>query len=112
MHRLDRPSAFDELYRQIIEKLLIARQSPAMTEIIRCRRKSLSEMTLPDSVHHHARGQRIVFADQPLSELQPAAAFCVGRKRTASQHLQKSAGNLGAEIFRIAVMLDFDILRL
>ncbi len=38
-----------------------------------CVDQTLAEMLLPDAIDNHARNERVVAGDQPISQLQPAA---------------------------------------
>ena len=61
-----------------------------------------AEMMLPDPIHHHARGQRILGAGHPVGDLQASAARCDRRLLLTCDHLEKTARHLFAEILVIA----------
>ncbi len=62
VHRLHAPAALDELERQPVEQLRMRRRLAHLAEVARRADDAFAEMMLPDPVHHHARGQRIVRA--------------------------------------------------
>ena len=51
------------------------RQLAGTAEVIRIARDCLAEMPLPDTVHDHARRQRVFPAGNPLRQFCPAAAL-------------------------------------
>ena len=50
-------------------------------EILRCADEAFAEAELPEMVHCHARGQRIVGGGQPLREAKPVARHALGERR-------------------------------
>ena len=74
MHRLDAPTPRDELGRQPVEQLGVARRRPGLAEVVGRGNDPLAKVEQPDPVDHHARGQRMAGLSQPLRKCQPAAA--------------------------------------
>ena len=69
-------------------------------------------MVLPDAVDHHAGRQRVLRIGQPVGQLQAAAALAIGGQRLAAEDLQEAARRLGAEVHRVAALVDADVVRL
>ncbi len=78
VHGLDRPAGPDEFRGQPVEQLGMRGRGAEPAEVVRRPYQPLAEMVLPDAVHHHPRGQRILRAGQPASQFQPAAALVNG----------------------------------
>src|SRR5690242_10754657 len=72
MHRLDAPAARHELRRQPIEQFGMRGQLALPAEIVRRGYDPAAEVPLPDSIHHHAGGERMVRLRKPQSERLPA----------------------------------------
>src|SRR3954462_9586549 len=51
----------------------MGRRSSEFTEIIGCADNPFAKMMLPDTVHHHPGGQRIIRTGDPFSQLQTSA---------------------------------------
>src|SRR6266853_3367521 len=83
-----------------------------LAEIVDGSDKSLAEMMLPDAIHHHARGQRIIRAEQGFGQLETSAAVSVRLRLVNGKHMQKTTGNFVAEIEMIATQVDAQIVRL
>src|SRR4051794_39561210 len=75
MHLLHGPSTFDESLAQIIEQLGMRGCVAHKSEIIWSAYQAFAEVALPDSIHHHARRQRIGRIGQPLGHLHTTAAL-------------------------------------
>src|SRR5260370_37754295 len=91
---LDGPAAIHQPARQIVEQRLIAGSGAAHAEVIECRDQAASEMTLPDPVDDHSRRERIIFAGDPLRQLQTSASLRAAWELAASQRLQESSRGL------------------
>ena len=60
-------------------------------EILRCADEAFAEAELPEMVHCHARGQRVVGGSQPLREAKPVARRALGERREDSRGLRADA---------------------
>ena len=87
------------------------RREAADSEIVRRLHQAASEVVLPDPIDHHARGQRVVSASQPLSQLQPTAAGRVVWQRLASQHFDEAARDFDAGLIGLTSHLHPDVVR-
>ena len=77
------PAIVHELRGQPVQQFGMRRHAAAMAEIAGRRHQALPEVILPDAVDHHARGQRIVFAGDPVRQ---ALCDCPWRwRRRAAQ---------------------------
>ena len=70
----DAPSTFDEFPRKPIQQPWMTGRRAQRSEILNRRYQSFTEMMLPDSIHHHARGQRVIRLSQPAGKRQTAPA--------------------------------------
>ena len=78
---LHAPAVIHELDGQPVEQLLIRWAVALASEIVRRGHDAAPEMSLPDAVHHHARGQRIVARRDPLRQRFPPARNEPRRRR-------------------------------
>ena len=69
MHRLDRPSRFDEPGGEPVEQGRVCRPLAALAEVVGRANETLAEVVLPDPIDHDARGERVVGPRQPIREL-------------------------------------------
>ena len=75
MDGFDGPAFLDELDGEPIKERLIDRAVPQAAKIV-CRfHQASSEMPPPNAVDHDSCGKWMFAANQPLRELQPAAAL-------------------------------------
>jgi hypothetical protein len=70
---LHRPTLLHELPGQVVEELLVRAALAPRAEVVRSADQPLSEQVLPDTVHRHAAGERVLGAGEPVGHLQPAA---------------------------------------
>ena len=98
MHRLDRPSAFDKSRRQVIEQFRIRRTIAHLAEVAGRAHDARAEVMLPDPIHHHARGQRILRDGDRFGQFQPAAAL--GETALGASRTQESKGTRGVPLRR------------
>src|SRR5437762_2207269 len=73
MHRFDAPALTDELDGQPVEELGMRRPCAGGAEVARRRDEAAAEMIVPDPVHHHARGERILGTRDPIGQRGAAA---------------------------------------
>src|SRR5258706_11860468 len=81
MQLFERPAILDETRPQIIQKLRMRRWLRARSEVVRRADNSLPEMVQPYAIDDHARGERVIRADDLLRQFQPAAAVLEGLPR-------------------------------
>ena len=60
--------------RQVVEQLGMRGPFAELAEVARRAHDAVAEMMLPDAVHHHARGERIVRVGDRFGQFQPAAS--------------------------------------
>ena len=77
VHMLDRPATVDELRRQPVEQCRVGAGHAGLAEVVRRRDEPAPEVELPNAIGHHAGGQRMPGAGDPLGQGEPAA----GRER-------------------------------
>ena len=70
---LHRPSAVHEANREVVEQFGMTRPLAAKAEVVHGAHDARAEQMPPDAVDHHAGGERMVAAREPLRQLQPAA---------------------------------------
>ena len=81
------------------------RARAVLPEVIRCVHQADAEVMLPDPVHHHARGQRIFRAGNPIGQLQAALLLWrVGRECERAEDRQRARRDRLALLHRIAAM--------
>ena len=81
------------------------------TEVCRGADDSLTEMMLPDSIHHHASSERMFRIGDPVRQLHSSAAVFVDRLPMApSKDARKSTGDLFSRVLVIAALKDLRIL--
>ena len=91
-HLFHRPVVRDEAPGQMIQQREIRRRLAGFTKVIRRLDDARAEKVLPDAVHHHTGGQRILRARDPCREFEPAALLGIHRfGLRIHQHLRKSA---------------------
>ena len=76
------------------QKLRVRGTLAKSPEIVWRTHKPLAEMPLPDPVHHHAAGQRMIGRSQPVRKFEPPATDVVDRR------LQFAHDNSQAELPR------------
>ena len=71
-------------------------QHAICAKIARRRDDAPAEMMLPDAVHHHAGGERIVGLTEPARQAQPAVRFSMSLTGSLSigRQFRRNAGNL------------------
>ena len=74
MHRLETPALVDELPGQPVEQLGVRRAATEFSKITRRLDDAATEVAVPQAVHHHARGERVIRAGNPLGQRHAAAA--------------------------------------
>ena len=77
MHLLHTPAAADELRREPIEQFRVRGFHAHAAKITRCLDEAGAEVALPEAIHHHAGGERILRAGDPLRERE--ASLLLGR---------------------------------
>src|SRR5215510_15137620 len=82
------------------------RRFAARPKVARRGHQAVAEMMHPDSIHQHARGQRIVFVRDSLREFKPAAPLRQASAIFAGETLQKLWRYTLAFIFRLAAQKD------
>src|SRR5437868_4511596 len=97
MHRFNAPARIDELMRQPVEKLRMARRFGANAEIAGRAHKARAEMSKPNPIDHHARGQRIFFRRDCLGKFKTPAAVLEGLAIWTSDDLRKLPRDFVAE---------------
>src|SRR5437762_652180 len=60
MHRFDAPPFLNETSCQPVEQLQMTWQFSSQTEIARRSHQASAKVMLPNAIHHHARGQRVL----------------------------------------------------
>jgi hypothetical protein len=73
MHGLDAPPLADKFCREPIEQFRIRGSSAILTEVARSAYDAFPEVLLPDSIHHHSSGERILIACDPFGQRKPKA---------------------------------------
>jgi hypothetical protein len=73
VHGLHAPTAPDEFAGQPVEQLGVGGRRPRFAEIAGRLDERLAEVMLPQPVHHHPGGQRMIGPHQPSGEGQPAS---------------------------------------
>ena len=67
------PAGADELGGQPVEQLGMRRPAAQAAEVAGRGNQTAAEMILPDAIHHHAGGERIILGSDPLGQRAPAA---------------------------------------
>ncbi len=93
LNRFERPAAVHQLQGQIVEQFLIAGRRSSSAEVIGSGDDAASKMPLPKTIHDDARGERIVFARDPIGQFQASATLFGFGQSGAAQHLRESAGS-------------------
>ena len=68
VHLFRRPARADEFAREPVEQFGMRRLHAVSPEVARRLDEASAEVTLPDAVHHHAGGERILRAGDPIGE--------------------------------------------
>ena len=91
-----------ELDRQPIEQLGMRGQLAAHAEILRRGHEAATEQFLPQAIHRHARGERMIRRDQPFGERQAIGLVVRGHcrqcGRRAGRHLLAAAAKVAANV--------------
>src|SRR5579871_6918065 len=74
MDRLHAPALLDEAVSQPVQQLRMRRPFAISAKVVGGTDDSAAEMVLPDPIHHHARGERIVRACDPPCQGDPATS--------------------------------------
>jgi len=85
----DRPPFRDESLGQVVEQFRMRRCLAQLAKVIRRGDKAATKHVMPDTVHDHARGQRIVRMQHRLRQFQSTGVL--GRKWLGIDHLEESA---------------------
>ena len=85
---------------------------PELTEVGWRSNESATEVMLPDSVHHHAREQRIGSVGNQVREFQSSAARREERRIAITQRLQVSSRSHLTKILLVPANVDLDVSRL
>ena len=83
----------------------MARRLAAGAEVARRRDQPAAEVPRPDAVHEHPGGERVRRPREPVRQFQPAAAGA-GRDRVAAEDFEEPPRHLGAELVRLASLLN------
>src|ERR1700682_6330440 len=93
MHFFDRPAAFYETFREVVEKLRMRRRFAEFAEVVGRAHQSFAEMILPDAVHHRTRGERVIRIGDPFRKFQTPATTSDGRLMFAGDDLEEVLGH-------------------
>src|SRR6185312_10255894 len=80
-----------------------------LSKIVFGRDNSVTKMVLPDAVDHDARGQRVVFAGNPLGQLHPTASDGDSGLLVAGQQSRQMPGHLFPKLVILSTNLDLRI---
>ena len=98
--RLHAPALLDELDRQPVEQLGVRRRRAHRAEVLARLDEAAPVQRLPEAVDHHARGQRVVAADQPARQAEAIRRQVVGhgrqRRRRVGVHALARRGERAA----------------
>src|SRR5262245_41274997 len=83
----------------------------ANTKVVRRFYEPAPKVILPESIHHHARGERIVWSSQPLGQLQTPAAGRFGRQRAAAKDFDEAARDFLAELIWLSPVVQPHMVR-
>ena len=64
------PAVFNKLHGQPVKQLGVAREIALRAEVRAGFHQARAEELLPHAVNRHARGERMLTADQPVGEIQ------------------------------------------
>ena len=109
MHVLEVPIAADEFRSHPVQQFGITRQRSLGAEVVLGFHDSQTEIALPDAIHGHARGQRILRRDEPPRQSQPVARGVLRERR---QHGQGPGFDVLAPSREIALHVEVGIARL
>ena len=70
-----RPTFLHESNGKVIEQRLVGWQAAHVAEVVHAGHEAFAEEMMPHAVGKHARGERMLGAGHPVSQLQPAAGF-------------------------------------
>ena len=109
--RSGRTGRFHEFGCQPIEQFRMGRLPTVEAKVIGSVDQSLSEMVLPDPIHHHAGGQRITGIGNPIGKAE--SAFPLGRiggktqlGREGTNRRESAGGDLRPGFFDFASQID------
>ena len=74
MHRLKAPAAVDKAPCQPVKQSGMRRATAEFAKIARRPDDAAAEVAVPQAIHHHTRGERVVPAGDPLSQRHSPAA--------------------------------------
>src|SRR5262245_41559472 len=80
----------------------MGRRVAASAEIARCAHESRPEVMLPNAIHHHTCGERVVRAGNLAGQFQAAAAFSERLRLRSVENGKKTPGHLRTEAAWIA----------
>ena len=106
MHRLHAPPLRDEASGQPVKQLGMAGAFSAQAEIARRLHQAGAEVMLPDAIHHHACGERVVRTGDGAGEFEPSAAALKRRALRAGDDFEKLPRHLLSETRRAATIED------
>ena len=85
----DRPCFGDESLGQVVEQFRMRRCLAQLSEVVGRGDEAAAKHVMPDTVHDHARGQRVVRMQHRLRQFQSTGVF--SRKRLGIDRLKESA---------------------
>ena len=100
-----------ELSGQVVQQFRMRGRFSLSAKVVGSCHQATAKMILPDPIHHHARGKRIVRSQNPLCQLFAAAGIVIGRKFMSPKNRQEAARNHIAGTSRITPQLDRYIFR-
>src|SRR5262245_49171857 len=98
VHRFHGPAALDEFGCEIIQQFRVGWRFARKTEITRRSDNAGVEVTLPNSIHHYPRRERILRRSQPSRELQPPTASGNRRLHLPGEYRGKTFRHLLTQI--------------
>src|SRR3954466_11171176 len=96
MNGLEAPLLRHEFGGQPIEQLRVGGQGPLRAKIIFGFDNAASEIFLPDSIDHDARGERIFGSSDPMREVQPIGPGLAGGNLKRRHNGWNTGGNFAA----------------
>ena len=109
-HVLHVPPRVDELAGQPVEQFRMHRRFPLAAEIVEHPRQPRAEELLPEPVHHHPRGERVIAGHEPPGEVE-AVGRAVGDRRGGQIAGEGRLHDLPALVHPVAAGQDADDVR-
>ena len=89
VQRLHGPALLDELLREPVEQRRVRGPLAERAEVARGAHEAGAEVMLPEAVHHHARGERVLRVRDGAGQFEPPAAALERLDLAAGQHGQE-----------------------